>query len=454
MICRFASLVKRIYGLFKPESGSNEIARYQGTTGLVLSEEQYSIFKFIENTNEHVFVTGKAGTGKSMLLKYFAQHTNKCIVKVAPTGIAALNIHGQTIHSLFRLPIGVIDGRKLRIDAFTKQTLEHIDTVVIDEISMVRADVMDSIDHILRLAKNTSAPFGGVQIIAFGDIYQLPPVVESETIKSFLTNRYGGIYFFNAPAMRTSLHVRELQAVFRQKHPEFKAVLNVIREGSRDSWIFTELSKRTFPVDYCLPKNTILLTATNKAARALNATQLSKLNTKSHTYTAIMTGNFPSSSQPTDTELTLKVGAQVIFTKNDQQRRWVNGTTGIVKSLSKNTVKISCGKQTFNVEPVSWDITGYTYNQELGEIEQELTGTFTQIPLRTAWAMTIHKSQGCTFDKVAIDLGTGAFAHGQTYVALSRCSSLSGLYVLQALRPQDIIIDPLVHAYMKQKTLT
>ena len=415
-----------------------------------LSDEQMAIYHALEHTNTHAFITGKAGTGKSVLLRYFASHTKKVVVKAAPTGIAALSIQGQTIHSLFRLPMGLIDPRSIKVSAETQDILRHVDAVIIDEISMVRADVVDAIDKILRIAKASPTPFGGAQIIAFGDVYQLPPVVVGTQLQSYFSTTYGGAYFFNAHAWgKTEMTTYELQAVFRQSDEGFRDMLNMIRDGSYTKETLDTLATRVIS-PAAAPTDVVTLTSTNKAAQHINEARLAVLRGKTKTYTATTTGYMPAGTVPADEKLSLRVGAQVIFIKNDADGNWVNGTTGIITCLKKDSVRVACGKTVHDVVPSTWEQSNYVYNEALDGIRQELAGTFTQFPLKLAWAITIHKSQGLSYDRVVVDLRRGAFAHGQTYVALSRCRSLEGLYLLGSIQPQDILIDPIVTKFMER----
>ncbi len=420
------------------------------TANPVLSNEQKALYDILEDTDSHIFITGKAGTGKSALLRYFASHTSKTVVKVAPTGIAALAIGGQTIHSLFRLPIGLVDNRKLILRTETRALLGHLDAVIIDEISMVRADTIDGIDYLLRRAKGNDTPFGGVQIIAFGDPYQLPPVVTDRKLRDYFTARYGGPYFFNAHIWKkTTLTTYELRTVFRQSDEAFKTVLNEIRSGLYTPDTLSKLASRTISSTEH-PRDAIILTSTNDVAKAINNQRLARLNTRQRTYRAITTGLMPQSSLPVDHDLALKVGAHVMFTKNDPDGRWVNGTQGVIKSLRKDHIRVKCGGKTYMVLPTTWEQSAYEYSEELNAMTQEVVGTLSQFPLRLAWAITIHKSQGCSYDKVVIDIPNGAFAHGQVYVALSRCRTLNGLYLAGRIEPKDIIIDSAVLKFMDQ----
>jgi len=443
-LCKMLSACRHAFAHLDWRKGSGDV------TEPALSDEQLSIYEALENSNAHAFITGKAGTGKSVLLRYFARNTRKVIIKVAPTGIAALNIGGQTIHSLFKLPTGLIDPKTVTVSTELQETLRHVDTIIIDEISMVRADTIDAIDRILRISKSNQAPFGNTQLIMVGDVYQLPPVVVGAELQHYFTARYGGAYFFNAHVWKkTELVTYELQTVFRQADADFRDLLNAVRDGSYAKENLQRLAARVVAATNA-PTDAITLTSTNKAAQLINEARLAALRNKTKIYHATLTGDLPHSALPTDEKLALCVGAQVVFVRNDPEGKWVNGTTGIVASLKKDHVRIKCGKSTYDVVPTVWDQSNYVYDEELSMMRQEIVGTFTQFPIKLAWAITIHKSQGCTYDEVVVDLRRGAFAHGQTYVALSRCRSLDGLYLLGDVKPRDIIIDPVVTKFMGQ----
>jgi ATP-dependent DNA helicase PIF1 len=415
-----------------------------------LSDEQMAIYNALESIASHAFITGRAGTGKSVLLRYLASHTKKVAVKVAPTGIAALSIHGQTIHSLFKLPTSLIDPKSIKVSAKTQEILRHADMIIIDEISMVRSDTIDAIDRILRSSKASQLPFGGVQMIMFGDVYQLPPVVVGAQLQNYFLAKYGGAYFFNAHVWRrATLTIYELQTVFRQADEDFRDLLNEVRNGSYSKETLSKFATRVTTLSET-PTDIVTLTSTNEAARQINEARLSRLRGKMKTYSAIITGDMTAGALPTEEKLKLRVGAQVVFIKNDPDKNWVNGTTGVIKALKKDYIRVACGKTVHNVVPIIWEQITYVYDEELDAMRQEITGTFMQLPVKLAWAITIHKSQGCTYDSVVVDLRHGAFAHGQAYVALSRCRSLEGLYLLGNIKPQDIIIDPAVTRFMEQ----
>lgn len=418
-----------------------------------LGEEQRAIFDILENTNENVFVTGKAGTGKSVLLQYFKYKSSKQMVIVAPTGVAALNVGGQTIHSLFKIPPQFIEKDSLRVNYKTASLLRHLEAVVIDEISMVRADLMDAIDSLLRQARGNNLPFGGVQMIMFGDLYQLPPVVSDPELHKYFAQNNGGYYFFNAHAWQNAqMKIYELTKNYRQKDEMFRNILNSIRDGSIISSedLFSELNKRTVEA----PKENILVLATtNNAVNEINKSKLDELEGNAYRYQANISGNLEQSAFPTEEILYLKKGAQVMLLKNDRQKRWVNGTLGKIHSLSDREIKVDIDGIVYSIPQETWNKIRYYYDQETRKIQEEVVSSFTQFPLRLAWAITVHKSQGQTYTGVLVDMGNGAFAHGQTYVALSRCTSLEGLYLKRSIVQKDIIVDQDVISFMEKRLI-
>lgn len=418
-------------------------------TNVKLSDEQQRLFDLLENTNEHIFVTGKAGTGKSLLLQYFRQKSQKKLVVVAPTGVAALNVRGQTIHSLFRIPPAFIRKDSLRVNYKTATLLRNIDAVVIDEISMVRADLMDAIDHLLRQARGVNVPFGGVQMIMFGDLYQLPPVVSDPELHKYFADNHGGYYFFHAHAWKDiKPNIYQLDMIHRQTDEHFKKILNSIREGKVTDKLLLNLNERTkipIPTD-----GVITLATTNDAVSQINAEKLELLPDEVHEYRAVVAGDIRQSDFPTEEILRLKKGAQVIFLKNDKQKRWVNGTIGKIDSLSDNLIKVNIDGIVYPVPQETWSKIRYYYDQYTKRVEEEIVSSFTQYPLRLAWAVTVHKSQGQTYGSVAIDMGGGAFADGQTYVALSRCKSLEGLFLKRGIAKEDIMVSAEVINFMSR----
>lgn len=418
-------------------------------SNIKLSPEQQKLFDKLETTSSNMFITGKAGTGKSVLLQYFKQNSSKRLVVVAPTGVAALNVGGQTIHSLFRIPPEFITKDKLRLTPKTALLLRNLDTVVIDEISMVRADLMDAIDYLLKQARNNNLPFGGVQMAMFGDLYQLPPVVHDPELHKYFADNHGGFYFFHAHAWRDiPLEIYELSTIFRQKDEAFKDILNSIRSGSFDEQLLSRLNAR---VTVEIPEEGIItLVTTNSLASEINNRKLGQLEGELKEYRASIFGQLEQSSFPTDEVLRLKKGAQVMLIKNDREKKWVNGTIGFIHSLSGSEVKVNIDGIVYSVPRETWSKIRYYYNQEKKKVEEEVISSFTQFPLKLAWALTVHKSQGQTYGSVAVDLGDGAFAHGQTYVALSRCKTLEGLYLKREVLREDVIVDPAVIGFMNK----
>ncbi|MGZ0712267.1 ATP-dependent DNA helicase (plasmid) [Coraliomargarita sp. W4R53] len=441
-----------------------------------LSAEQEALFRLIEDTSEHVFVTGRAGTGKSTLLQHLARNTKKQIAVCAPTGVAALNVEGQTIHSLFRLPVGLIAGGRIDQSDPARKIMNAIDTLVIDEISMVNADLMDAIDRSLRQARGRRGEaFGGVQIVMFGDPYQLAPVPPRGDELMYIRDHYRSFWFFDAKVWvgeaaadgildvgrhGAELHVRELVDIHRQADPAFKAMLNAVRYGrvtADIAQILNDTGART-PPDPADGEHPIITLATrNDIVNNINRRHLNELVGREQTAAAEISGDFGrgESGYPADAELKLKVGAQVMFLRNDtasygEPPRWVNGTIGTVTRIAGETVRVDVDGEEFEVEPAVWERFRYSYNSASKSLSRDVVAEFTQFPLRLAWAVTIHKSQGKTYDRAIIDLGSGAFAPGQTYVALSRLTSLDGLYLSRPLRPSDIRVDPDVQRWMAE----
>ena len=398
----------------------------------------------IEREGQSAFITGVAGTGKSTLLQYFQETTDRAVVVLAPTGIAAINVHGQTIHSFFRFPPRLIEPAELSRSR-NSGVYEHLETLVIDEISMVRADLMDGIDKALRVNRGREGePFGGAQVVMFGDMHQLPPVVADDGLGEYMRDLYGGIYFFHAPAVKQARPVViELRERYRHSDPQFISILDAIRDNQMDELALDELNQQVTeemrPGDM---EGYVTLTPTNAAANDINSAMLEDLGGREYEYSATVSGSFGERAFPTDTRLRLRVGARVMTLKNDPAGRWVNGTLATVARLTDRRVWITTDEGEHELKRAEWEKTSYEYDAVTGRIEQKVTGTFTQYPIRLAWALTIHKSQGQTFDRVFIDFGRGTFAHGQAYVALSRCRTLEGVRLGRAVRPSDILLDP------------
>jgi len=411
-----------------------------------INEQFRRALDVMEGTGRSVFITGRAGTGKSTLLEYFRGITARKIVVLAPTGVAALNIKGQTIHSFFGFkpditPLKV--RRKEKGDGIYKK----LDILVIDEISMVRADLLDCVDQFLRLNGPAShKPFGGIQMVFVGDLYQLPPVVTSRE-KDVFAELYETPYFFSSHVFRDfDMEFIELEKVYRQHDQSFIDLLNAIRNNSIDADGLGLLNQRCVPeCDTPSDGISLRLTTTNAMAADLNAAELAKLKGKLHTFKADRDGKFSDDSLPTSEELMVKAGAQVMMLNNDSAGRWVNGSMGKITGFTKGEdgglcirVELAGGGWEM-VEPYTWEIFNYKF--EGREVKSEVVGTFTQYPLMLAWAVTIHKSQGKTFERVVIDIGRGTFAHGQMYVALSRCTSLNGIVLKQPVQKKHIWMD-------------
>jgi len=421
---------------------------------MTLSNEFIEVLNALENTHRSYFVTGRAGTGKSTLLQIFRETSKKRVAVVAPTGIAALNVRGQTIHSFFGFPPRIMQEGEI-FPRKNKRMYQLLDTLVIDEISMVRADVLDNIDKFLRINRKSDKPFGGVQLIMFGDLFQLPPVVSTTFEKQYFNTVYKSPYFFSSHVLKPDIFYYEminLHHVYRQDERHFINLLDSIRLNNIDFDEIQELNERyTEP-----PEDTrylVTLTSINATANSINLNKLNALPEEKYLFQARIDGNFENRNFPTELILQLKKGAQVMFVKNDGQKRFVNGTIGIISDINSNSIKVliedTNGMETeIEVEQQDWEMIKYDYVNN--EIKPVVTGVFTQYPLKLAWAMTIHKSQGKTFDRIYIDLGRGAFEHGQTYVALSRCRTLGGIYLAQPLKPRDILVDERIREYYYQ----
>jgi len=419
-----------------------------GQATVELNEQFEHALDVMEHTDKNAFITGRAGTGKSTLLDYFQRTTNKNVVILAPTGVAALNVKGQTIHSFFRFKPGItIDQVKIvRSGDSAKNTYKHLDAIVIDEISMVRADLLDCVDEFLRLnGPRSDRAFGGVQMVFIGDLYQLPPVVVG-TEKEIFGSVYETPYFYSAKVLDSlEMEFVELEKVYRQRDEAFVNLLNAIRNNSVTEEELALLNQRCMP-EFEPPADGfyVYLTTVNKLADEINSRELARLNTTLYTFAGRIEGRFSAEYLPTSVDLAVKVGAQIMMVSNDPHGRWVNGSVGKVTSMirgnGEDTVVAELADgQIVDITPYTWEI--YKFSAREGHLQSEVIGRFKQYPLMLAWAVTIHKSQGKTFDRVIIDIGRGAFAHGQTYVALSRCTTLGGIVLKKPILKKHIWAD-------------
>ena len=407
----------------------------------VLSEEFESIVEQLENTKDHFYITGKAGSGKSTLLAYFRSVTQKNTAVLAPTGVAAIRVKGQTIHSFFGFPPKVIQTRHIK-KVRQVELLQNLETLIIDEISMVRADVFDAIDYSLRVhRKKLTQPFGGVQVIVFGDLFQLPPVVNMDE-SSLLERIYpNGQFFFHSNIFQDAqFKTLELQSIYRQTDDHFIYLLNAVRDGSITNSQIDNLND-SLVENFEMDEGKIILTTTNARASGINQNYLKQLSSEEFSYRAQATGQFYKELFPADEVLKLKKGAQVIMIKNDPEKRWVNGSIGTIHDIAEKKIKVKINHKIYEVKKEKWDRIQYSYDDDQQEVLENVTGSFKQYPMRLAWAITIHKSQGQTFEKVIIDMSQGSFAPGQLYVALSRCISLEGIELLRPLKKSDVIVN-------------
>jgi ATP-dependent DNA helicase PIF1 len=419
-------------------------------TTIDLNEQFQQAIKLMEETDRCLFITGKAGTGKSTLLSHFCNHTEKNLVVLAPTGVAALNVGGQTIHKFFHFYIDVTPDkiRKKEAKPRNPKFYKKLETIIIDEVSMVRSDLLDCIDVFLRMyGPNKKLAFGGVQMIFIGDLYQLPPVVTGQE-KGIFNTHYKTPYFFSAHALRDfELEIIELDKVYRQKDQEFVDLLNRIRNNSVEDADIDHLNQRYQP-DYATKgkKFYISLAATNQKADEINETHLKAIKGELFRFEAKIKGDFSKEYHPTATDLKFKVGAQVMMVNNDPDGRWVNGSIGVIDMVDMDDddeffvqVGLQDSKESVIVYPFEWEIFQFKLADQV--IVSEPAGTFAQFPFRLAWAVTIHKSQGKTFDRVIIDIDKGTFAAGQMYVALSRCTSFEGIVLKTRIEKKHIRTD-------------
>lgn len=443
---------------FTPDETDGKTAKAKIDSRIDLDNPEFqNAWQLINYTRRSVFLTGKAGTGKSTFLRYIVENIRKKTVVLAPTGIAAVNVGGQTLHSFFKIPLKPILPtdpdfairtlrKRMKYSSSHVKLLRQLDLIIIDEISMVRADIIDFIDKILRVyCHNMREPFGGKQLLLVGDIFQLEPVVTGDA-RDVLAHYYNAPYFFNALAFNELAIVPiELRKVYRQDDADFISLLDRVRAGQPAEADIRRLNAKLIPseqVDRLSADMTMTIASRRDMVDHINERHLNELKTPEIVYKGIIKGDFPMNALPTDLELSLKVGAQIVFIKNSPDRRWVNGTLGIVDSLSdeKICVRLEQGN-VVEVEPEVWGNIRYQYNEEKGTVDEIELGSYMQFPVKLAWALTIHKSQGLTFNKVIIDIGRGAFTGGQTYVALSRCRSFDGISLCSTLNMRDIFVN-------------
>lgn len=416
---------------------------------IIISPQFTEVLDLLENSTSHLFITGKAGTGKSTLLQHFRQQTALPLVVLAPTGVAAVNVSGETVHSFFHFSPQITVKEARLAGHFSKdvELYRKLELIIIDEISMVRSDLLDCVDEFLRVVRANNQAFGGVRMVFFGDLYQLPPVVARQEYETFKT-LYRSEWFFDAMVMHEimaseppAFTIVELDTIYRQNDPDFIELLGAIRLRTIQDHHLKKLNERVkttkaFAEDEAIP---ITLTGRRDTAAEINARQLENLKGLPKKYQGSHKGKFPDGHLPTEAELALKIGARVMFVANDPDGRFVNGTLGTIKSLKDESVmvKIDGGRIT-EIEPHTWELSSTVLSTESEQLEKQKVGSFKQLPLMLAWAVTIHKSQGKTFDNVVVNLARGAFAHGQVYVAMSRCRTFEGITLTHPVTANDI----------------
>lgn len=420
---------------------------------LELTDEFKAGLEILEKTNQSIFITGKAGCGKSTLLNYFVSQTDKNVVVLAFTGLAAINVGGETMHSFFGFPLGFIDLVRIKKNKNFKDKIRNVDVIVIDEISMVRADMIDAMDKALRIHKDDNKPFGGVQVIFMGDLHQLPPIIGNDINKIYF-DQYSTPFFFSANVfMSYSMPYLNLEKIFRQKDQKFIDVLNSVRERDVNLYPSLEIINENVLKDKkklakeMVNGETICITTTNYKSKNINDYFLNRLTCDFYHFNAKITGDFSEKLYPTDNSLKLGVGCKVMLIRNEKEIGYVNGDIGIITEIdnSKIVVKIR-GRKVF-IKKATWENVKYEYNSNSISIEKKVLGSFEQYPLKLAWSITIHKSQGQSYNRVFIDFGKGTFTSGQAYVALSRCRSLDGLMLNQPISVVDVKLDESIQTF-------
>ena len=409
----------------------------------VLNDQFEEIISLFEKSSKNIFITGKAGTGKSSLIRYLKNNTKKNLVLLAPTAIAALNINAKTIHSFFNFPFHIITKTDIK-KHYNKRLINKIDTMLIDEASMLRPDIMDAIDLTLQVTRENKQSFGGIQMVLVGDLYQLPPVITNDEIKIMSSLYPNGHFFFNSNVFKnTTISKFELTKIYRQDDQKLIKLLDKVRNASLNEDDLSSFNKRIVDEDWIVPEEVLTLSTNNTKVNSINASNLKNIDSKEYVYHADIEGKYTGA--PVDAELKIKVGAQVMLVKNGEN--WVNGTLAIIDSLSKDEIHIKIKDEVYKLEKEKWE--KFEYKISNNKIIPSVSATFIQYPLKLAWAATIHKCQGQTFEKVMIDMDFGAFAHGQTYVALSRVVSLNGLFLRKPLKIEDFIFNPVIKEFLE-----
>lgn len=431
---------------------SKPISDVKKSSDIEITPEYRQILDWLNAKAPIIFVTGKAGTGKTTLIRYLKENFQDNTVVVAPTGVAALHINGATIHSFFRFPPRVVTDDDIKLVA-DRKLYQKMRLLIIDEISMVRAEIIDAIDQFLQHNREVNEPFGGVQLLMVGDLFQLPPVVQRREYEALKLMGYESPYFFSAKILkRCSMVSKELTKIYRQSEEQFISILNRVRVAESIDDILPALNRRCLSLDSGNDA-VITLSCTNRVADEINDQELAKLATPLKTFMGEVSGKFALEDEklPSPVNLCLKVGAQVMFTKNDEKKRWVNGTLGRVVEFGEESIRIETGeghsREIYDVKQVKWESYKYEYDDDNDRIKPVSTGIYRQYPLMLAWAVTIHKSQGKTLERVHVDLGEGAFDYGQVYVALSRCRSLEDIHLAKPLRNVDIKCDPTIKRF-------